>query len=210
MIRKRYSASNGFTLLEMSFLLGIIGLVAVSAFSAWSSFLGGRKIARTESVLEDVRDCLLQRVQQNGYYPVFDNGTHSSNASLDVDFCIADRMDAWGGPVYFLEGRANATAGLQGLFIVDNEAEEQNGSSPDPDFIITDVDGNDVNSTAFVLISFGRDRAADNDSYGDLFGTDRAATMGSTNKPNFHEDHEDDVVLIVTAPKLAAELAAVR
>jgi prepilin-type N-terminal cleavage/methylation domain-containing protein len=197
------SSNKGFTLLELSFVLGIFGLVAVIAFSAWSSFLGGRKLARTTEVLEDAKACLVNRVVQTGCYPRFHNGTDLTNASLDVDTCIADRRDGWGGPVYFLEGRANATNGLAGNAILDNEAEGQRGVRPSPDDQLTDVSGNAVNGTAFVLISFGRDRTADSASYGNLFASVRSSTVNA-DRYDFHDEHEDDVILVVTAAELAS------
>ncbi len=198
--------TRGFTLLELSLVLMIVGLMAVLGFSSWTSSLGVRKTALTRERLKETKDCLLGRMLHTGSYPLFGNGTDVTNASLDVDICLADRKDAWGGPLYFLEGRANATSGLAGNPLVGSASEDEQGIVPDPTYLFTGLNGTLVNGTAFVLISFGRDRQADNPSYGNLLTTVRANTMNTATPPNFHATHKDDHILLVTAPELAGAI----
>ncbi len=177
--------AQGFTMMELSIVIVIIGLLMAGGVAGFSAVMEGRRVAKTASILYQAKQCLLKRMFYSNQYPsYFDGGTAADNTddldcaagnldvANDVDDCLCNLLDAWGQPLLYLEGAwddAGSDTRLTGEFITDNPAQAQNATYPDSGSAIVDKDGTTIPGIAFVLISYGRDRIADHTSYRDLF-----------------------------------------
>lgn len=217
-------ARRGFTLVEMAFVLIIIGFITVAAIASWSTLTAGRRIATTQGVLNNVKQCLIKRIIYSNQYPTYtanlDCSTVQPDLSQDVDSCLCkDGVDGYGQLVYFIEGLdEDNTTGLEGLYVEEDLAKGLTGAlhgEPGAQSTVINQEGLRVDDVAFVLVSYGADRQANDQSY-DVIATpgsegDRVATMRTaadiTNPvepdftvslPNPGPNDEDDQVVIVT------------
>ncbi len=208
--RKNHLFSYGFTLIEMGVILCILGVILFVGIASWQTLVEARRLARTKAVLEEAKDCILKRIYYTESYPRFHTGLDFTNSSADVDTCIASLRDAWGHPVRYLEGTDNSSTELQGQYIIKDEEEGRNNqTSPGPYSNATTRDGN-VGDIAFVLISFGKDGKADDNSYGSLLDNDiynPSNTAATFSSPLDFSNITDDVYLIVTGNELKSLLS---
>lgn len=224
---------TGFTLIEMGIVLVIIGLLITAGAVGWSSVLEGRRIAKTASALYEAKECLLKRMFYSNRYPTYtgnetatltDNTLCSDTTRFhptipDLDSCLCDKLDAWGQPLYFLEGVYESAPGvyspLTDLYVTNNEAQDQTATFPDSDSAIINKDGDTISNIAFVIISFGRDTTPDNTSYQALFSgsnDSQTAIIDPTGTiPDFSTDDvgtrqddsvRDDQIYFITGPEL--------
>ncbi len=225
--------ARGFTLLELSVVLVIIGLLVAGGVAGFSALLEGRRVAKTASALYQAKQCLLKRMFYSNTYPSYtgdntpataaDNLNCSggvSDLAKDVDDCLCNHLDAWGQPLMYLEGIDNNDQPLTGQYILTNEAQGQNATYPSSaNSTIIDKDNTTIPGIAFVLISYGRDRIADNLTYSGLFAggvqvetiDPNAATPDfSTNNNNpagtLDENVRDDQIVYVTGTELISTL----
>ena len=178
--------TRGFTLIELSIVLIVIGLLMSAGAMGWSSLMEGRRVARTASLLTQAKDCLLKRMFYSNLYPTYTgNSTAADDDTLcsddtrynlmqyDVDSCLCNLTDPWGHPFYFIEGvyytDTSTYAPLNGAYVIDNMAHGQTSLTPHKDSSIIDKKGDTINNIAFVIVSFGRDGQPDNTSYQSLF-----------------------------------------
>ncbi|WP_461210136.1 hypothetical protein [Desulfocurvus sp. DL9XJH121] len=204
----------------------------------WFSLMEGRRVAKTASTLYEAKECLLEHIFYSNTFPSYTGASSTgdptdntlcsdpnrSSPAMDVDNCICNLVDAWGQPIYILEGiRDNGAGGylpISGTYVLDNEAQGQNATAPSNASTIIDKDGVEVPAVAFVLVSFGRDREADNQSYRDVFtaaGDSQIAPLNPADPPDFSEDDtgtaanadtlvHDDQMVVITGAELNAEL----
>lgn len=242
--RTHHTASarrGGFTILEMAIVLVIIGIIISAASFAWMTVWEGRRVGKTNAILVETRDCLIKRLFFSNTYPSYtgdgvagrtDNTdcdpTGINATAKDVDACMCGKLDAWGNRLYFIEGLAESTeepmAEGSAKYVEDNLAKGQNATAPSGTrSVLIDKDGNSVHYVAFVIVSAGRDRELDDDSYRKLFeegaGTQHIAALDPDDPPDFDfgtlpdytgaspDRGDDDMYIYVTAPELRALLA---
>ncbi len=197
--RTKQSCARGFTLIEMSIIIVIIGIILGAGTLAWNAVTEGRKLAKAKSTLYEVRSCLVRRMFYNNTYPSYtgdgttatsdnvlcdDTGAQMSVPDEDVDSCLCNVVDPWGHPVFYVEGVVEDPAGealsAGTKYVTDNPAQGVNATNPDrTGSVLTDLNGNTVNYVVFVLISAGSDGLLDDSSYRDLF--DGGVTPSSMN-----------------------------
>ena len=228
---------HGFTMMELSVVIVIIGLLLAGGTAGFYAVLEGRRVAKTQALLEQAKQCLLKRIYLSNQYPSYtgddspadntDNmdcdgtyGTDYDNTAKDVDACLCGKLDAWGENFYFIEGlRAVSLDPLSSddFYVSDNPAQNEEAVAPDASGSqVIDKDGNTIRYVAFVLLSAGRDRSLDNSSYANLFtGSFRALPLSGT--PDFSSDDtgttdddtiRDDQVVIVTGVELRSLMTA--
>lgn len=207
----------GFTLIELSVVIVIIGIILGAGTLGWNAVTQGRRLAEAKTNLLEVRDCLLRRMYYNNTYPSYTGDTTPGSAAdnldcvvgvggrfdapaMDVDACLCGVLDPWGRNVYLIEGVAEAAGGgfeplgLDGKNIAAVAHQGVNGTTPDKDTSrIIDMNGNEVNYVVFVLVSAGPDGLLDDSSYRDLFsGGALAAPMDTANPPDFDRQTPPD------------------
>lgn len=210
------TAGRGYTLVEMAIVLVIAGILLGLASLSWSLLYDGRKISITRGEMRSIRNCIVNRVVSDGLYPNFTPDL--SDSSGTVDMCLAGKRDSWGRSIRYIAGFAtNGTLAGQCVLAKPGVAASDpcyTGVAPDTASNATGFDGYSAQRVAFILLSYGRSLAPDNDStIGNLFTAgDLAVTMyGSPNQPNFMLNdlgrEDDDVYYIVTYTELASEIA---
>jgi prepilin-type N-terminal cleavage/methylation domain-containing protein len=202
----------GFTLVEAAIVLVIVGVILGIGTSAWMTMNDAREITLTSNRMRAAKNCLITKVVISHQYPDWTSG-YASPSTAAVDDCMEERLDAWDQEIRFLEGFRTGGASLaDGCLLMDQTLPDNHPCGADNAPVepatgstATDADGNTVNDVAFVLISFGEDRTADDAGYGNqLPGGTFATTMSAT--PDF-SSNDDDVFLIVTYPDLLAAIA---
>ncbi|BBD08717.1 uncharacterized protein DFE_1991 [Desulfovibrio ferrophilus] len=225
-------------MIELSIVLVIVGLIISAGAVGWTSVLEGRRIAKTASALYQAKECLIKRMFYSNRYPTYTGNTTTGTAAdntlcddntrhdlmaFDVDNCFCSLRDAWGQPLYFLEGVYESSPGvytpMSDSYIVRNEAQGQTPVYPDSTSSIVNKDGVTINNIAFVLISFGRDRTPDNTSYQALFSAPNDSQIAIINPggtiPDFSTNDvgltvdvqsRDDQIYYVTGPELSGIL----
>lgn len=209
----------GFTLIELSVVIVIIGIILGAGTLGWNAVTQGRRLAEAKTNLLEVRDCLLRRMYYNNTYPSYTG---------DLDSCLCGVLDPWGNKIYYIEGVSKAAGGgfeplsLDGKHVADVAHQGVNGTTPDKDASrIIDMNGNEVNYIVFVLVSAGADRLLDHSSYRNLFSGDALVAPIDTTKPppNFDRqtlpdysvswtiEGDDDIYVYMTAPELRTLLA---
>jgi len=223
-------------MLELGVVVVIIGIILSAVGLSWSAVIQARRLAQTQTVLLEAKNCLLERMYYNNTYPSFTSGLDCSGTQnipeMDVDSCICGLVDAWGQPIYFLSGR-KANSPYDPLFVdgtpdeynfvVNNPAHGQTATNPDQtQSTIIDRSGTTVPYVAFVLISYGMNGVADPGSNYDalLEGAGvRAATLNNTNPPDFTNTtdttnvglgvgSDDDIFIVVTGPEIKSYMTA--
>jgi type II secretory pathway pseudopilin PulG len=199
----------------MALVLVVVGVILGIGTSAWMSINDARRITMTGNRMQAAKNCLITRVVNSHRYPSYTSG-YGSPAGNGVDACVGERLDGWGGPIYFMEGFRPDASALSGGCLLEDEALPSNhpcGSDnapvlPSDDSEAIDKDGNTVEDVAFILVSFGEDATADDASYGGVLDPPLAVTMDASTDPDFEfNTGEDDVVLIVTVHDLLAAIA---
>lgn len=226
-----FPRQGGFSLMELGIVLVIAGIIISLGAVSWGVVVEARKNAVSRGELRRARECIVNAVISSGQYPSY-SFDYNDN-TRDVDRCLRPRTDAWGAPFYFIEGIRDTTQGggsLAGgcMQTVDTAATNDPCSpshttkppiKPDTTSTATDKDGNVITDVAFILVSFGKSRVADNVStIGGLFPAGTLAaqmlTGTATGQPDFSLNDvgrdNDDIYLIVTYPELLAELSKAR
>lgn len=202
----------GFSLIELAIVLVIVGVILAIVGASFLSLIKGQRLSETRAVLDQAKECLLQRSFHSERYPTFtanlDCGLND-NATMDVDACLCQSgvSDAWNQPLRFIEARVlNQSAGLADKPATDDFLRDnQNRVLPSPLANVITATGETIDDVAFVLLSLGEDRAAGDPSYGNpLVGT-LAATMPANTSLDFR-NKGDDLYLVVTSRELARYL----
>ncbi|MBG0775656.1 MAG: prepilin-type N-terminal cleavage/methylation domain-containing protein [Desulfovibrionaceae bacterium] len=207
--RRAGHVRRGFTLLELAIVMVIMGVLIAVGVGSWLSMTEGRRIAKTVSDLAKVKECLVKRAYYSGRYPSYSanldcSGSYSHDADVDECLCGVGGKDAWDGDLYFLEGVRSVNQGLHDQALVADKAEGVSRTTPSLlDSSVLDKQGPRYD-VAFVLISWGKDGAPDDTSYGArLSATEQANYM--TAQPDF-SGNTDDIHLVVTSRELLAAL----
>lgn len=204
------NTSSGITLVELALVIVLIGILLGAGYISWSSLAEARRIAKTRSVLNQAKDCLIQRITLDHRYPTYTSSPDCSAAdpTEDVDSCLCDLTDGWGRRIKFLEGLSTNGTGVQDLLVIDKPAQEQNAVDLSSNSQVTDTDGTVRQSMAFLLISYGSDGNPDHSSYGNRFPAEStlSATMDPAQPPNFN-NNTDDLHILVTRNELQAVLS---
>lgn len=194
--------------MEIAVVLVIAGTLALVGVAAFSSLIQTRKAAKTQAALEQAKSCLVGRVYRSEQYPTYTPGLNCTSVvdeSRDVDACLcaSPARDAWGGAILYLEGISAPGVGLAGKFFATNPPRGQTRVPPHLSAQAVDTSGVLLPDLAFVLISRGKNKAADNASY-DLFAGGVLATQMAA-QPDF-STAADDQALIVASDELLALL----
>ncbi len=218
-----HTASRGFSLIELSIVLVIAGILLAAGGLVTTSVLESRRVAATQSTLEQVKQCLIRRMYSTSTYPTYttnlycppEGGTFDVTGANDVDACICDKRDAWGHQIYYIEG-VSSTLSLAGRYAVDLKSRNQTGVAPDTGSSLLNKDGGTATQVAFIIVSKGRDNTLDHSSYRNLFiGNSHAATLSTTPVPNFTfdapdyanpETQDDDQMVYATGNELRYQL----
>ncbi len=200
-------APIGFTLIEMAIVLVIVGLLLSAVGIGWYSVLEGRRIAQTRSILQQTKDCITQRLYYSNTFPTYTPGAtcdpspppyvlgnvagDPNPSTFDVDVCMCEVTDAWGSPIFYIDGLEDITLtamGQSGAYVNSNIPRGENATQPSQaSSVIFDKDGTEIHSVAVVLVSPGRDRVLDDATYRLLFdgGTATGTGPGNVNSWTF-------------------------
>jgi prepilin-type N-terminal cleavage/methylation domain-containing protein len=192
--------SQGFTFIEVAIVLIIAGIILSIGAASWITFMEGRRVAKTRSVLQQAKDCLVKRVVFNERYP----------RTEDFDSCMnATGKDGWNQGIKCLDGVNSEGDTLNGTdFVVTDDARNQTAVVMDNSSLVTTEQG-DQFPVAFVLFSLGDNGKADNTSYD---GADRIQPLADlSTTPDFTssndpDDEFDDIFLVVKSYELAAAI----
>jgi len=212
----RSPRQRGVTMLELSLVLVIAGIILSVAVGVWITVMQARELAQTASALQQTRLCLLQRITHGERYPDSTDGLTCDGlvpavAGMDVDECLCEEslLDAWGRAIYYLEGVRAPGAGLGGEPLVTNPGKGLTRVRPHPDSKIIDHDGNEIDDVAFVLVSLGKDGEAGETGqpfhYAFAAGGSRVELIDTANSPDF-QYKGDDIYLAVTSRELLTYL----
>ena len=187
-----HKTTHGFTFIEVAVVLIIAGIILSIGAASWVTFLEGRRVAKTRSVLQEAKDCLVRRVVFNERYP----------RTEDFEACLDESgSDGWGREIKGLVGVNSSDATLDGTdFVVTDNVRNQTAVVMDDDAVVTTDQGNQ-SRVAFILFSSGDDGDADDTSYDT---TSRISSM-SGSIPDFSST-SDDVYLVVKSYELAAAI----
>jgi prepilin-type N-terminal cleavage/methylation domain-containing protein len=232
LVQRIYKSSSGFTLIEITLVLVIIGIILSVAVISWMSIKHGYEISQTRSKLRAVKSCLIKRMIYTERYPTYSKDlTVNSvtgecvnyNSSKDVDYCICqDKFkDAWGNRIRYLGGVNGSGSALSGELVLNSTYKHSEPYQvPDEYSNATKPNGDVIKDLAFVLVSYGQDGSADDSSYNSsaLVGTLNASTgnpsANSFKLPDFSsndlysgtQDGGDDQVLFITGYELKSKL----
>lgn len=199
----------GFTFLELAIVLVIAGVILSIGAASWMTFMEGRRVAKTRSVLQQAKDCLVRRVVFNERYP----GIKDSDSEYPNDFkvCLDDAgNDGWNNEIKCLVGYDSERNTLDGGdFIVTDDARNQTAVDLDYDEIQVFTSQGNQTGVAFVLYSLGSNGQADDTSYG---GADRIQPIADLEDtpdftpPDDPDDDFDDIFLVVKSYELIAAI----
>lgn len=183
---------HGVTLIEMAIVLIIVGIILSIGVASWVTFMEGRRVVKTRSVLQQAKDCLVKRVVFNERYP----------RTADFLACLDEAgSDGWNREITCLVGVNSTGTTLDGTdFVVTDEARNQTAVGMDNSSIVITEQGNQF-PVAFVLFSRGDDGEADDESYETA---DRIFPLSGTT-PDFSSP-SDDVFMVVKSYELAAAI----
>lgn len=200
---------KGFTLVEITILLVVVGFVAGMAMLSWSSFAEARRAGQTKSQLRQMKECLQRAILVTEHYP----------RETDFKACSAAvGKDAWGNELRWLVGADSDGSILCELdAVVSDEARGQTAATvhtnstiilPAADGSLSAANGSEQGSVAFALVSLGRNRKTDNATYDKLDTGPWAEILASGSQPSppdFSASH-DDMVLVIKAYELSAQI----
>ncbi|BDV02065.1 hypothetical protein TDMWS_21500 [Thermodesulfomicrobium sp. WS] len=190
MIQLRSMPPTGFSLLEVSIALVIIGLLFAVGALSWSALAETRRLAKARAQLLEVRDCMLRASLLHEHYP------------SDTDFLRCSNetgLDPWGGDLRMVRGVTTAGLPLDESFaVVTDAARGQLLTLPDGNAsrAILLPEGENRTSIAFAVISLGKNRVADHPS---VAGLNTNAIVPLSASMDFSSPTKDDVVLPVQA-----------
>ncbi len=200
-VKKYFCKTNrGFTFIEVAIVLIIAGIIISVGAASWLTFMEGRRVAKTRSVLQQAKDCLVRRVVFNERYP----------REEDFTDCLDEAgSDGWGRQVYGLVGHPDGDDDpLDGTdFVVSDDARDQTMTTVSADYVVTTVQGNQT-KIAFVLFSRGKDGKADDTSYDEdeisYDEDDHTATLPKSGAD--FSSTTDDLYLVVKSYELIAAI----
>lgn len=220
----------GFTLIELSVVLVIIGIIMFAGIAAWSTIVAGQRITATRAEMENIKRCLINRVMHSEAFPTWawertDMDCNFPRSQFDVEHCLCGKTDAWGNAIRYISGLRTATEGLgealaaspltpPAHYVVADPVKGQVSTDPHGQSQVNTPDGI-IASVAFVLVSYGSDRQADSAGYGNLFAPDLTASGQPANRigtiiPDFQRPPggtlRNDLYLVVTSYELASML----
>ncbi len=201
-----FSGIAGFSLLEISLVLLLMGLLLSLGTACWGTLVTSRRIAQTRSDLLLIKQCLVRHAAGSGRFPTYLSSTdcaQDQETDLGVCLCRTRERDVWGNAVLFLEGRDSSGSSLAGKNIVDNAYQGDAAASVSSDFDVTDHAGNRHTHVAFVLVSLGPNGSGDG-VYDAFSAGVTARTMTKTADFSSGGGGGDDIYLIVTARELRA------
>ncbi len=174
----------GTSIVELAMVVLIIALVVGLGIASLKNMLDTSRISSTRATLQEVKDCLVKRAVYSERFSSYANVDFCNNLSFDVNACFCLKRgvatDFWGNRVRFIGGLDDAGKSLNGLGMFNKDVAVGEGSR-----VVVD-DGVSRDAVAFVLVSYGKDGKADNDSYGSLFTGDAvAADMNAVSPPDF-------------------------
>ncbi|MDI3493699.1 MAG: hypothetical protein PWP17_1583 [Desulfomicrobiaceae bacterium] len=184
----RATACTGFSLLEVSIALVIIGLLLAVGVLSWNTLAETRRLAKARAQLLEVRDCMLRASLLHEHYPSDTDFLRCSNAT---------GLDPWGGGLRMVRGVTTAGLALDESFaVVTDAARDQTLTLPDGNAsrAILLPEGENRTSIAFAVVSLGKNRAADHPS---LAGLNTATIVPLAASMDFSSPTKDDVVLPV-------------
>lgn len=191
MIRKPPTSPAGFSLLEVSIALVIIGLLLAVGVLSWSSVVETRRLAKARTQLLEMRDCLLRRSLTHEHYP----------SDEDVALCRTQiGSDPWGGQIRLVRGVLgdNTTALDEDAPAVTDAARNQTMVLPSPTRKVLTPDGNRT-SVALALVSLGKNGAPDHGSASALTSNLSAILTADMDFAN----PADDLVVVVQGYEVA-------
>lgn len=213
---------HGFTLIEVAIVVLIAGILLGLGAGSWHALMEAREVAQTRSVLRQTKNCLLNHMVHNLYYPTFTAGLEKDcdnpNPSRDVDACLCKegRTDAWGRRVRYIAGTAEDGSVLNGQYAIDRPYHagtgvDTNATNPDPSSNATIEAGRTHSRVAFILLSLGENgKIDDNVNYGTCFPNGQHELVGTmancTETPDFSE-RTDDQMLIVGGAEIRGRLS---
>lgn len=185
-MRRPHAIAAGFTALELTMALIVIGALLAVGVSAWSTMAETRRLARAQAQLLEVRDCLLRRSLIHERYPD------------DAAFlrCRAETgRDPWGGELRLVRGVSPANLPLTEAFSpIEDPVRGQALTQAHPSLAILLPGGDNRTAIAFAIVSLGRNGVADHASYA---GLDTNATVLLAADMDFSSTAKDDLVLPV-------------
>lgn len=180
------AARPGFSILELSIALVVIGALLAVGVSAWSTMAETRRLARAQAQLLEARDCLLRHSLIHERYPD------------DAAFlrCRAETgRDPWGGELRLVRGVSPANLPLTEAFSpIEDPVRSQALTQAHPSRAILLPEGDNRTAVAFALVSLGRNGVADHGSYASL-DTNAIAVLAAD--MDFSSTTKDDLVLPV-------------
>jgi prepilin-type N-terminal cleavage/methylation domain-containing protein len=114
-ISRASESLTGFTLIELSVVLVIIGLIMFAGIAAWSTIVEGQRITSTRATMENIKRCLITRVMYSEAFPTWqmtNMDCAAPRSQFDVDHCLCGRTDAWGSAIRYISGLKDTTSGL--------------------------------------------------------------------------------------------------
>ncbi len=189
------AASNqGFSLLEATLVLVVVGILLGIGLLSWSSFADSRRYSKTNSQLMQMKDCLVRCIVFTEHYPREDDFKNCRDLT---------GKDAWGGDIKWIVGTNSTGEALdENHAVVTDEARNQTAEILHSTRTITTANGN-FTSVAFALVSLGEDGEANSSTYNTLNSADWLKL--SDQSPDFSAA-ADDLVLVVTGYELAATI----
>ncbi len=197
---------SGFSLLEMSLVLLLIGLLLSLGTACWGTLATSRRITQTRADLSLIKQCLVRHAASGGRFPTYLSSTdcaQDQETDLGVCLCRTRVRDVWGNAFLFLEGTDSSGSSLAGKAIADAVYQGQEAATVSTTSEAVDHDGHSHGRVAFVLASLGPNGTADGDY--DAFSSGvTARTMQQGVDFSAGGENFDDIYLIVSARELRA------
>lgn len=189
--------TQGFSLIEIAIVLVIVGIILSIGTASWVTMVEGRRVAKTRSVLQQAKDCLVRRVVFNERYP----------REKDFEECVGEAgRDGWNQDVGWLIGFNGDGDVLNGsMFVASDDARNQTATYPDSDSRATTETG-EQKSVALILLSSGDDGEWDHSSYRTVLTGTSPYVLNSINPPDFVASQKDDIFQVVKGYELTAAI----
>ena len=219
---KKYESDNqtaGVTMIELGMVLAVIGLILFAAIGAWRSVVESRQIASTTSVMQQAKNCLVERMVHSLHYPTYSSDlqtdqqdpaqciSHDPQKDVDACLCRPGIRDAWGNRLRFVEGITEDGNSLHGEYAVDSPYRETEAVEP-VYYSSAFTEAGEKKGIAFILVSPGPDGLLDEQVWPDNCFDNQDSITGSLADctPDFTK-RNDDQFLIVTGHELRAILS---